>query len=62
MIRRTFGALNPFSHQQVPTSERIGVGIRNGPTSHYDHVLLVLLSPILMGFILINGIQVIITL
>lgn len=37
-IRRTFAWINPFSHQQIPTSERAAVGIREGPRYYKEDV------------------------
>ena len=37
-IRRAFGTLNPFSHQQVPTSERIGLNVKYGRKYYRDEV------------------------
>lgn len=37
-IRRSFSFLNPFSMQQVPTSERQGLGIKFGGQFYLDQV------------------------
>lgn len=40
IVRRTFASLNPFSHQQVPTTDRMAVGIKFGPHYYRDQVTL----------------------
>ena len=37
-IRRSFASINPFSHQQIPTSERMGVGVRDGSQYYKEDV------------------------
>lgn len=38
-VRRAFASVNPFSHQQIPTSERIGLNIKHGRKYYREEVI-----------------------
>lgn len=37
-VRRAFANINPFSHQQIPTNERIGLNIKFGTKTYREEV------------------------
>ena len=61
-MRRALSGINPFSHQQIPTSERIGLNIKYGRKYYREEVSILILSLIPIQLILTVNIHLIMTL